>query len=166
MHSFSAEIFIIGVNPFVFVPKEILYELFKTFGKDRGPIPVKGTVNGKDLTQTLVRYRGEYRLYVNGIMLRSSGLQVGGRAEFDIEIDKTSREVPMHPLLKKVLGENKKALAAFEKYPPSRQKEINRYLNNIKSKEILIKNIEKIVKHLGGEEVGYFVLLRNKKENS
>ncbi len=163
MLTFSAEIEIIGVNPYVLLPEKVLSELFKSFGKDRGPIPVIGKINGKDFVQTLIKYQGAWRLYVNGIMVKATKVKVGDRAEFEIFVDKSSREVSIHPLLQKALAQNKKAKDTFEKYPPSRQKEINRYLHNIKTNETLIKNIEKIVKHLGGEKVDHFVLLRNKK---
>src|SRR5690606_41266848 len=61
---------IIGVNPFVFVPEDILKAIFEQAGKDKGPIPIKGLVNGKPYTQTLVKYSGEWRLYINMIMLK------------------------------------------------------------------------------------------------
>lgn len=160
--TFSAEIFIIGVNPYVFVPENILQKIFQEVGRDKGPIPIKGTINGQPFVQTLVKYQGAWRLYVNGIMIRATKVKVGDRAEFVIAVDKTPREVAIHPLLKKALETHAKAKTAFEKYPPSRQKEINRYLHNIKSKEVLEKNIDKIVRHLSGEKVDYFVLLRNK----
>ncbi|HEX7042333.1 MAG TPA: YdeI/OmpD-associated family protein [Patescibacteria group bacterium] len=162
METFSSEIEIIGVNPFVFIPKNILAKFFGEVGRSKGPIPIKGTINGKNFVQTLVKYQGEWRLYVNGIMLKSTGLKVGERAEFNLQLDKSSREIPMHPEFLKLLSQNKKAKDAFEKYPPSRQKEINRYLNNIKSDSIRLKNIDKIIRHLKGEKVEYFVLLRNK----
>lgn len=164
-HAFSAEIKIIGVNPYVLLPEDILLELFKAFGKDRGPIPVKGKINGKAFSQTVVKFQGVYRLYVNGIMMKASGVQVGDKAEFVIEVDTTSREIPMHPEFAKALQKNKKAEEAFARYPASRQKEINRYLNNIKSEEIRAKNIDKIIRHLKGEKVEYFVLLGNKRES-
>lgn len=161
--SFSAEIFIIGVNPYVFLPDTILLKLFKNFGKDHGPIPVKGTINNKDFIQTLVKYQGAWRLYVNGVMLKAAGLNVGDRANFIIEIDTTSREIPMHPDLAKALKGNKKAKDAFASFSPSRQKEINRYLQNIKTQATLKKNIDQIVRHLAGEKIEYHVLLRNKE---
>jgi len=163
---FSAEIFIIGVNPYVLPPEEVLTTLFKEFGKDTGPIPIKGTINGKDFIQTLVKYQGAWRLYVNGIMMKATGLKVGDRAEFEIVVDKTSREVPMHPAFKLALEKNKKAQETFATYPPSRRKEINRYLNNIKTQATLSKNIDRIIRHLAGEKIGYFVLLRNEKQTT
>jgi hypothetical protein len=33
---------IIGINPFVFIPENILENIFEQAGKNKGPIPVKG----------------------------------------------------------------------------------------------------------------------------
>ena len=162
-HSFFAKIFIINVNPYVLLPKKILNALLKEFGKNKGPIPVKGTINGKPFTQTLVRFQGAYRLYVNGIMIRATKVKVGDRAMFEIQIDKVPREVSQHPDFAKALAQNRKVQEAFSKFPQSRQKEINKYLNNIKSDAIRAKNIDKVVRYLKGEKVDYFVLLRNKE---
>lgn len=59
---FTAQLEIIGVNPFVFIPEKILNEIFETSGKNKSPIPVKGTVNGKEFKQNLMKYLGEWRL--------------------------------------------------------------------------------------------------------
>jgi hypothetical protein len=77
MKSFSAKISRIGINPYVGVPEDILDSIFERAGKARGPIPVRGTVNGKPFTQTLVKYQGAWRLYINGIMRHAAGIDVG-----------------------------------------------------------------------------------------
>jgi hypothetical protein len=46
MKRFFPNIEIIGANPFVHVPEKVLAFLFKHAGKDKGPIRVRGTVNG------------------------------------------------------------------------------------------------------------------------
>ncbi|STC96157.1 DUF1905 domain-containing protein [Chryseobacterium carnipullorum] len=71
-NSFTAVLEIIGINPFVFVPDEILEDIFKAAGKNKSPVPVKGTVNGKEFKQNLMKYLGEWRLYVNLLMLKNS----------------------------------------------------------------------------------------------
>ena len=48
MHDFKAEIEIIGINPFVFLPQDILESLFKTAGKNKGKIPVRLLIEGQD----------------------------------------------------------------------------------------------------------------------
>ena len=66
MKSFTAKIFKVGVNPCVVVPDEVLKYLFREAGKDKGPIPVQGKLNGASFIQTVVKFRGDWRLYVNG----------------------------------------------------------------------------------------------------
>lgn len=38
-HEFTAELEIVGSNPFVTVPSAILQEIFKAAGKEKSPIP-------------------------------------------------------------------------------------------------------------------------------
>ncbi|MCX2682094.1 hypothetical protein OOZ15_19245 [Galbibacter sp. EGI 63066] len=57
-YQFSATIEKIGINPFLFVPENILKSIFEQARKDKGPIPIKGEVNGK----TLVKYQGDWWL--------------------------------------------------------------------------------------------------------
>ena len=150
--SFSAKISKIGMNPYVGIPEEVLNSIFEQAGKARGPIPVRGTVNRKPFTQTLVKYRGAWRLYINGIMRESAGIDVGDQAHIQLEFDPTPRMEPIHPKLVYALGKNKSAKAAFERLNPSRRKEILRYLNSMKTKESLKRNIDKVLRHLTGEK--------------
>ena len=46
------------------------------------------------------------------------------------------------------LQKNEKAKAAFERLPPSHQKEILDYLNFLKKPETLTRNIEKVIESL------------------
>jgi len=62
---FKAHLEIIGINPFVFLPEEILTEIFEKSGKNKSPIPVKGFVNDVEFRQNLMKYLGEWRLYIN-----------------------------------------------------------------------------------------------------
>ena len=70
MHTFQAELKIIDINPYVEVPERILSAVFKQAGKDKGNIYIRGTINEVPYRQTLVRFRGEWRLYVNTHMLK------------------------------------------------------------------------------------------------
>jgi hypothetical protein len=153
MKSFSAKVSKIGINPYVSVPEDVLNSIFKQAEKAKGPIPVRGTVNGKPFTQTLVKYQGAWRLYINGTMRESAGIDVGDDAHIRLEFDSTPRTEPMHPNLVHALAKNKSAKAAFESLIPSRQKEILRYLNSMKTEESLDRNIARIIKHLSGEKI-------------
>lgn len=104
-NQFTATLDIIGINPFVFVPDEILNEIFETSGKNKSPIPVKGTVNGKEFTQNLMKYLGEWRLYINLTMLKGSPKRIGELLEIFIEFDNSDRTISIHPDLEKAIQE-------------------------------------------------------------
>ena len=152
MKSFSTKILQIGVNPYVLVPAPVLKALFEQAGKDKGPIPIKGTLNDKPFIQHLVKYSGKWRLYLNTPMRKAAGIDVGDMATVFIEFDPTPRTIEMHPKLKQALAKNKKANAAFIKLPPYYQKEIIRYINNLKTKASIDSNIIKAIEHLLGKQ--------------
>nr|WP_294859791.1 YdeI/OmpD-associated family protein [uncultured Fluviicola sp.] len=152
MTSFKARIEIIGINPFVFVPKPILEELFLEYGKDRGPIPIKGTINGTFYKQTLVRFSGEWRLYINTIMLPKSPTRIGEEVEITIAIDSSDRTIHPHPKLVSALKENPKANEIFVSLAPSLQNEIVRYIANLKTEASVDKNVIKAIGFLLGKE--------------
>lgn len=144
--SFRSRIFKAGINPCVKVPKRITDKL----ASEKGYIPVKGTINGFAFQQTLCPIKDEgYRLYVNGIMLRGANVKVGQVTAFTLEQDtwERNRNVPMGPEFKKKLTETK-LLKQFLLFSPSRQKEVNLYLNRLKTKEALLRNISKIINTL------------------
>jgi len=149
-YRFTSKIHIVGINPCVKVPLRITEKLEAT----KGYIPIKGTIQKHFFQQTLVPVKGEgYRLYVNGPMLKGAGVKEGDTATFTIEQDTWERNQnhPMPKGFKKKLQENG-LLKKFQELNPSRQKEINRYLNNLKTKEALTKNIEKMIKVFQGKE--------------
>ncbi|MEZ5012682.1 MAG: YdeI/OmpD-associated family protein [Chitinophagales bacterium] len=151
-HSFKAQLQIIGVNPFVFVPDAVLSDIFTQAGKHKGPVPVSGKVNGKPFTQTLVRYKNEWRLYINTTMLPRSPKRIGETLEIQLQFDPMPRDVQMPERFANALQANKKARSVFEQLPASRRKEIVRYLANLKSEEALERNIHRAIRFLLGEE--------------
>ena len=150
MKSFSAKVNIIGVNPYVLLPASVLKYIFKKAGKDKGAIPVQLKIGVKDFTQNLVRYTGKWRLYLNTPMRIAANKDVGDKIEIEIDFDPKPRTIPMHPRLKKAFKENKEVKKAFDKLSPSRQKEILKYINSLKSEESVDKNIQKAIAHLTG----------------
>ncbi|HCN48844.1 MAG TPA: hypothetical protein DIT10_07100 [Chryseobacterium sp.] len=148
---FTATLDIIGINPFVFVPEEILETIFENSGRNKSPIPVKGTVNGKDFQQNLMKYLGEWRLYVNLIMLKNSPKRIGEVIEVTLEYDDADRSISIHPQLERAILKSTMAKANFEKLIPSRRNELIRYINNLKTEVSIQRNIEKIIRHLHGE---------------
>jgi hypothetical protein len=161
MRSFPAKIRTIGINPYILLPPAVLKSIFIASGRDRGPLPVKGNINGKPYRQALVKFSGAWRLYVNGPMLKATGLSVGDSARFIVLYDPKPRLTPMPPLLKRALAANTKAKAAFEALSASRQKEIKRYLNSVKSPATLQRNIAHVLAYLSGKKPqGLHALLR------
>jgi hypothetical protein len=148
MKSFSAEVKIIGINPFVFVPAKILRDIFLAAGKSKGAIPVKGNLNSNPFLQTLVKYSGAWRLYLNGDMRKAAGAKPGDTVKVKIDVDFNPRITPMHPELQAALRKNKSAKEKFTSLSSSRQKEINRYLNALKTDASIERNVERIIRHL------------------
>jgi hypothetical protein len=148
----KTKIKIIGINPYILLPPAILTSIFKSAARDKGPIPVCGTLNGHPYLQTLVKFSGAWRLYVNGPMLKATGLAVGDSARFTVLYDSKPRLTPMPPVLKRALAADTKAKAAFDILPASQQKEIKRYLNNLKSAGTLAKNVAIVVGRLAGRK--------------
>jgi Domain of unknown function (DUF1905) len=105
---FSGEIEIIRINPFVYVPDNVLKSLFIQANKDKGKIPVKIKIDGHEFPLTLIKYNGQWRLYLNTPMRKSAGKDVGDRAAFEINFDPEERIIPAHPKFIKAFRENKK----------------------------------------------------------
>ena len=148
MKYFSAKIFIIGINPYVLLPASILKYIFQKSGKDKGAIPVKLKISGKSFIQNLVKYSDKWRLYLNTPMRKAAGKDVGDMINIQIDFDPKPRATPVHAKLKKAFKENIEAKKAFDKLSPSRQKEILRYINFLKSEESVDKNINKTIAQL------------------
>jgi len=164
MKSFSAKIFKLGINLCVDVPKDILDELLRRATRTKGPIPVRGTLNEKKFRQTVVKYRGAWRLYLNTQMRKDAGIDVGNDAKVSLDFDSEPRMIPMHPKLAHALSKNREAKAAFEKLAPSHQTEILRYLGFVKTEESLVRNVEKVIQQLlGRKPKGLYALMRRRK---
>lgn len=149
---FTASLEIIVGNPFVFVPSEILNSIFKVANKNKGTIPVRGTVNGIPFQQTLLKYSGEWRLYINITMLKDSPKRIGETIEVEIEFDPTDRTIKPHPKLVKAISENQEAQKVFNNLAPSYQKEIVRYISFLKTEKSVDKNVARAVNFLLGKE--------------
>lgn len=146
---------IIGINPFVFLPEPVLKSIFKQAAREKGHIPVHGTVNGSAFRQTLVKYSGEWRLYINTIMLKNSPKRIGETIEITIAFDPEERTIAPHPKLVKALNDNLEAKKIFNNLAPSKQFEIVRYIAALKTEASVDKNIIRAIDFLSGR--GRFV---------
>src|SRR5690606_21410054 len=127
MQYFKAKLEIIGINPFVFLPEMVLQELFKHARKTTSPIPVHGTINGTSYQQNLMKFKGEWRLYINTMMLKKSPKRIGEIIEFTIACDPTDRSLTPHHKQMSALNETPKAQQKIETLSPSSKKEKIKY---------------------------------------
>lgn len=152
-YTFFSKLDIIGINPFVFVPEEILQKLFIDANRNKGNIPIKVSVNGSEFfPQTLLRYQGEWRLYINTMILKDSPKRIAEVLQVTILLNLESREIPMDPIFLLALENNLEAKKVYDSLIPSLQKEINRYINNLKSENSKLKNVDKAIQFLLGQE--------------
>lgn len=152
-HQFKAVIYKTGINYCVDVPAHITSALVAV----KGYIRIKGTVNNIEFTKSLVPVKnGPYRLFINTITLKDIRSRVGQTATFVIEQDTSDPELehPMPPMLLHRLQQNG-LLTVFKAMAPSKRKEILRYINNIKTPEIVEKNIEKVITQLKNNRQPY-----------
>lgn len=152
---FSANIEIIGINPFVYLPDNVLKFVFKQADKEKGKIPVIIKIDGHEFVQTLIKYRGHWRLYLNTPMRKAAGKGVGDTALFEIAYDPIKRKIQEHPKFTRTLNANKEAKAVFDSLRPSLQVEIVRYISFLKTEESVDKNVIKAIDFLLGK--GRFV---------
>jgi hypothetical protein len=150
--SFASKLQIIGVNPYVILPKNILRAIFLQAKKSKGHIPIKGKINDVPYKQTLVKYKGYYRLYVNTFMLKNSPKRIGKKLKITVQFDEEDRTVPMHPRLEIAFKKEPRANAVFESLSPSRRKEILRYMHALKNEASVNRNIERAINFLLGKE--------------
>jgi len=146
MLRFTAVIQIIGINPYVSVPVKIGW-----FFQIKGFIPVKIKVNGHSFMANLVPVGGNrHRLYLHGVMRKKAKVDVGDRVTIELVHDPKPRIEPMSPILAKALKMNALAYQNWKSLSPSRQKELNRYMNRLKSDEAVKRTLERILKYLTG----------------
>lgn len=150
-YAFQANIEIIGINPYVQVPEAILAEIFNQASKNKGLLPIIGTINELPYRQTLVKYSGLWRLYINTTMLKDSPKRIGETIKVTIQFDSSDRTIQAHPKLLEALTNSPEAKRVFDTLSPSMQKEIVRYIANLKTEESIQRNIEKAIDFLLGK---------------
>ena len=150
--TFHARIDIIGINPHVLLPEAVLQFIFTKAKKNRGSIPVRVTIDGHPFPQTLVKYSGKWRLYLNQPMRTAAGKEVGDRVEVSIAYDPLDRTIKMHPKLKVALDADTKAKQILSTFSPSRQQEIIKYIARLKTEASVDKNVNQVIEFLHGRQ--------------
>lgn len=101
---------------------------------------------------------GSFYLYLNELVRRASDTKVGDLVQVEVEFDPTYRGGPIHPLpraLARGLREDSQAMDNWQNLPPSRQKEIVRYLAGLKGDEARAENIRKALDVLRGRKLRF-----------
>lgn len=114
--------------------------------------PCQRQACGTWFKKTVVKYQGAWRLYLNIQMRKNAGVDVGDPATVQLQFDPEPRRVSMHPKFTRTLRTNRKLRATFETLLPSRQNEILRSLNSLKTEESIVRNIERVRQHLLGKK--------------
>jgi len=81
-------------------------------------------------------------------MRKQASVDVGDRGQLVLEIDADPRVVTMSDDFARALQKNSQAKGAFERLPPSQQKEMLTYLYLIKKPDTLRRNIDKVIARL------------------
>jgi hypothetical protein len=155
---FTATIEITGVNPYVLVSLEQAQQLKAGW---RRPMPVRVQVNGEPEPAWHINMMpmgdGNYFLYLAGVVRKASGTSVGDEVEVEVEFDEAYRGGPddLPDWFERALERDQAALAGYMALSPSRQKEVVRYLVNLKSDEAKVRNLDRALKMLGGEAGHY-----------
>jgi hypothetical protein len=157
---FLAVIRIEGINPYVDPPLGTGEKL-----GGRGVVPVKVSLDGKPFHANLMPLGAKrtkaapgkhHRLYLHGVMRKAIGKDVGDRVKVELAFNAKPRLEPMNPALARKLRKDAKARRVFEGFSPSHRKELNRYLNHLKSKEALERNVDKVMRYLRQSRATWF----------
>ena len=151
---FRARIDLNRINPYVLVRPGQAARLKPGWRK---PMPVKIRVNGEPAAGWRINMMpvgdGGFFLYLHARVRKASGTKVGDAVSLTIEFDAAYRSGPADPMPRGFSAELKRNAAArkgWQALPPSRQKEILRYLVRLKSLEAQQRNVHKALHVLAG----------------
>ena len=152
---FRAPIALNGINPYVLVRPAQAARLKAGWRK---PMPVKIRVNGEPAAEArrinlMPAGDGSFFLYLHEQVRKASGTKVGDVVSVTIEFDDAYRGGPADPMprwFSAELRRNPAAQQGWKALPPSRQKEIVRYLVRLKSPEAQARNLRKALHVLAG----------------
>lgn len=147
-----------GINPYVPVSAERAGALAPGWRK---PMPVRIRVNGQPVEPWAINMMpvgdGGFRLYLHETVRRASGTGVGDEVEVEIAFDEAYRGGPpeLPAWFQAALDDRPEARAGWEALPPSRQKEIARYLATLKSAQAQARNLQRALHVLSGGEARF-----------
>ncbi len=127
--AFSATIHKLGINPVVDVPEKIVDALLRQAGKNSAPVQVICNLDGVEFDANIVRYAGDWRLYLNTPVRKSAGKDVGDTVKITLAYDPSVRMPPMPEAFRLALKDNTDAQKAWRLRPTPKRREILEELN-------------------------------------
>jgi len=151
---FRAKMEIRDLNPYVLVSAENAALLKPSW---RRPMPVRVQINGEPDPPWRINMmpvgNGSFYLYLHGDVRKASGTKIGDVINVEISFDHEYRGGPADPMpswFEDALRLNPAAQLGWDSLPPSRQKEIVRYLARLKSQEAQQRNTKQALHVLAG----------------
>jgi hypothetical protein len=146
--TFSATIHKLGINPCVDVPEKIVTALLLLANRKNTPVQVKCDLNGADFDANVVRYMGNWRLYLNTPVRKSARKDVGDRVTIKLSYDPTVRMPPTPEAFRQALWDDKEAQKAWRLRPTPKRREILQSLNDKKTDAELARGIAETIELL------------------
>jgi hypothetical protein len=155
----TALIELVGVNPYVRVVADQAERLKPGW---RGPMPVVVGINGVPNTRWRTNMmpvgEGAFNLYLHGEMRKASQTSVGEPVELELWFDEAYVNGPQHLIpawFQAALDLDSAAHANWKRLAPSRQKELLRYFDRLKSTEAIDRNLVRVMHVLRGNQGHY-----------
>lgn len=153
---FTSIIKIYNGNPYILVSAARANTLKSGWRK---PLPVLVQINGEPEKPWRINMmpigNGSFYLYLHGDVRKASDTKVGDKVLVHVAFDTAYKSGPMHPMpsgFRKALNENSSAKKAWDALIPSRKKEILRYFSFLKSTDAKVRNIQRAIHVLSGNE--------------
>jgi hypothetical protein len=147
------------INPYVLVRAAQIARLKRGWRK---PMPVRIQVNGKPAVPWRINMMpvgdGSFFLYLHERVRKASRTKVGDVVSVRIEFDEEYRGGPADPMPRWFSAGLRRGSAArrgWDALPPSRQKEILRYLVRLKTPAARERNLRKALHVLAGGEARF-----------
>jgi len=150
---FRARIEIRGINPYVRVSARRATALRPDWRK---PMPVRVKINDKPDVPWRINMMpagdGSFFLYLHAKVRSAAGADVGDRVDVAVEFDAAYRGGParLPAWFASRLKNDPRAQAGWKRLPPSRKKEVVRYLSRLKSEDARQRNAQRALDVLGG----------------
>lgn len=151
---FDAVIEIRGINPYVLVSTEQAQDIKPGW---RRAMPVLVQLNGKPAPPWRINMMpvgdGSFYLYLGGRLREQVTAGLGDMVTVSLSFDHEYRSGPQHdmdPAFAAGLKSNPEINARWEGLTPSLRKEVLRYLATLKSDAARTRNVERVLRVLGG----------------